>query len=78
MSDNQPPAETVDQAAETGPETDTTIPLDSWCQEKSASDSRVELLGVFAHRERAAGRHHDTPDAYLRRFNRLESSPVGG
>lgn len=76
MSDNQP----ADLPADNQPaETEVaTMPLDSWCQEKSASDTRVELLGLFAHRERAAGRYHDTPDAYLRRFNRLESSPTGG
>lgn len=53
-----------------------TIPLDEWCRAQSATDQRVELLGCFAYRERAAGRHHDTPDAYAARYAVAEAHPV--
>ena len=53
-----------------------TVPLDEWCRGQSATDRRVELLGCFAYRERAAGRHHDTPANYAERYASAEAHPV--
>jgi hypothetical protein len=53
-----------------------TMPLNEWCQEQSRDDKRVELLAVFAFRERAAGRVNDTASAYRARFSRIHRSPT--
>lgn len=45
------------------------IPLDEFCAEVSLSDKRVELIAVFAFRERANGTTHDTRDAYRSRYD---------
>lgn len=54
------------------------IPLDEFCQDVSRSDRRVELLAVFAFRERQAGRHHDMATAYAERFAGTHDSPTAG
>ena len=55
-----------------------TVPLDEFCQDLSRTDKRVELIAVFVHRERAAGRHHDTPEAYATRYAGTHDSPTAG
>jgi hypothetical protein len=62
----------------TGPGPEATVPLDEFCQDASRNDRRVELLAVFAFRERAAGRYHDTPTAYAERFADIHDSPTAG
>lgn len=54
------------------------IPLDEFCQDQSRGDTRVELIAVFAFRERAAGRHHDTASAYAGRYALTHESPTAG
>lgn len=54
------------------------VPLDEFCQDVSRGDGRVELIAVFRHRELSAGRHHDTPDAYMARYTETEGSPTAG
>jgi hypothetical protein len=72
MADDAPD----DEALEADVQDDETIPLDEWCQGQSRSDNRVELMAVFVHRERAAGRNHDTPSAYAARFAAIHNSPT--
>lgn len=56
----------------------TTVPLDEFCMDTSRTDTRVELLAVFAFRERAAGRFHDTVANYRARYNGTHDSPTAG
>ena len=56
---------------------ESTVPLDEFCQDISRTDARVELLAVFAHRERAAGRLHDLPSHYAKRYAATHDSPTG-
>lgn len=55
-----------------------TMPLDEFCADLSRTDRRVELIAVFAFRERAAGRFHDTVPNYRVRFADTHDSPTAG
>jgi hypothetical protein len=65
MSDEAPPA---------APEA--TVPLDEFCQDLSLVDTRVELIAVFHHRELVAGRNHDTPTAFAKRYAGTHDLPT--
>jgi hypothetical protein len=52
------------------------VPLDEFCADLSRADRRVELIAIFHHRELAAGRHHDTPSAYARRYASTGAVPA--
>lgn len=67
----QPAPEPTEQA-------EPSMPLDEFCRELSRTERSVELIAVFAHRERAAGRDHDTATAYRSRFDDTHASPTAG
>lgn len=52
------------------------IPLDEFCSEVSLSDRRVELIAVFAFRERSAGTTHDTRAQYRARYDATAGKSV--
>lgn len=78
MSDKQNDAAQAPQAEEPAaadPNAEQVL-LDEWCAERSLTDRRVELLAVFNHRERQAGRLRDSRGAYARRYAQVESKPT--
>lgn len=54
------------------------VPLDEFCMDASRTSNEVELLAVFRHRELAAGRQHDRPEAYAARFAGTADEPTHG
>lgn len=52
------------------------ITLVEYCQRKSRSDKRVELLGGFHHSETAAGHAKDSEAAFEARFEAFIHKPV--
>lgn len=52
------------------------VSLDEFCQRRSATDKRVELIGAFHHVEKAAGRGQDTSGNYLARFEAFVTQPA--
>lgn len=71
-------AETLDSAAPAEPAAPAAFPLslDEFCTRLSGTDRRVEMIGAFAHEERAAGRLKDTEAAYRQRFAAFASRPA--
>ena len=45
-----------------------TVPLDEFAAELSRTVTSPEAIASWHHRERAAGKYHDTPSAYMKRF----------
>lgn len=50
--------------------------LEEFCSRLSASDNRVELIGAFAHSEKAAGKAKDTDAAYAARYAKFANQPA--
>jgi hypothetical protein len=52
------------------------LTLNDFCARKSETMARPELLGAFAHVERAAGRGRDSVAAFERRFADFINQPA--
>ncbi|EBA6160083.1 hypothetical protein H8U31_001326 [Salmonella enterica] len=51
--------------------------LEEFCARKSATDARYELIAMFFHTEKQAGRKSDLPSAFAKRFEEYLTTPVG-
>lgn len=59
--------------------TETVVPelsINDFCARLSETITRPELIGAFAHVERAAGRVKDTGVAYRARYDHFVNQPV--
>lgn len=52
------------------------ITLDEFCMRLSQTDRRVELIGGFAHSERAAGHFKDLESEFQRRYVAFANQPA--
>lgn len=52
------------------------LSINDFCARLSETISRPELIGAFAHVERAAGRAKDTAAAYRARYDLFVNQPV--
>lgn len=53
-----------------------TVTLNEFCARLSETVVRPELIGAFAHTERAAGNARDTAEAFKARFDEFINKPV--
>lgn len=77
MGKNNDVADSVAEAVATAaPDAGFELTLDEFCTRLSNTDKRVELIGGFAHSERAAGTIKDTEPAFKARFAAFATKPV--